>query len=523
MEMTQASVYNKKDERNTQSENKQEKLMKQRLVAGLLAACMLVPALAACGSSAPVDAPSASTVETQTEPPTTVETEPPKPTDGLPDKDMQGWEFHVLQSVTSGYCVNQPEELNGELINDALYERNAAAQDRFNFKLSSEDVTPATSNSACISALLSNATAGDNTYQLYLPYTKTLISYVDVILPWNDVPHLDWTNPWWFPDATQKFNIGGYQFALSGCFDLCIPSRTGCLSFNKELMTELNFKENVYDLVRAGKWTLDKFIEMGCAAISDLDGDGVIGEKDRIAFSGPWKSMNLYINGFGVNYAEKDAEGFPIFAATENEPLVNAIMTLKNMLATHPDMYVQKAGNNYSVDGQPLFASRGALFAAPAIHSWVGEYRDLSFEVGMLPPPKLNEEQGRYYCSTAYGHSPTLCRALPKSDYGNVGLICEAFAFSTYYDLLPIYKDVALKNKAAASPDESEMVDLIWSSISYDFGVLCWESILADPIVNHFFLGGSDDVASYLVTLQSGLRQSQETLHKEVAALKAAG
>ncbi len=494
--------------------------MKHRITSLLLAACLLLPLLAACGKADGEPSGTAAPVATEADTTTEAATEPPL-TDNLPDKDLQGWEFRIYSSVTSGFCVNQPEELTGELINDAIYERNADAQARFNFKLNIEDVTPATNNSNCIKALETAAAAGDNAYQMYLPYTKTIINYASSILPWNDIPYLDFSNPWWYPDATQAFNVGGYQFALSGCFDLCVPSRAQCLGFNKSLMAELNFKDNIYDLVREGKWTLDKYIEMGSAAVRDLDGDGVIGEKDRIAITGHWKGyMSFFINGFGVTFAEKDKDGFPVFEGPKDEALVNAIGTLQNMLATHPDMYVQKSTKNYNSEGQPKFDEGGSLFSTPSIHSWISSYRELDFEVGMVPPPKLNAEQDRYYCQTAYGHSPTLCRSLPKTEYENVGLICEAFAFSTYVDLLPVYKDVALKNKAAASPDESEMVDLIWDSIFYDFGVLCWESYIADKIVNELFMNGSTANVSFLTTLQSSVKQYEDALHDAVKGLK---
>ncbi len=494
--------------------------MKHRLPALILAACLLAPLLAACGGGG-TDA-AATTAAASTILDTAVEetTEPPL-TDNLPEKDMNGWELRALSSVSSGFCVNQPEELTGELINDAIYERNADQQSRFNFKLNIEDVTPSTNNSICVQTLQKAAASGDNAYQLYLPYTKTIVNYADSILPWNDVPYIDYTNPWWYPDATQAFSVGGYQLALSGCFDLCVPSRAECLGFNKSLMAELNFKDNVYDLVREGKWTLDKYIEMGSAAVKDLNGDGKIGEQDRIAITAHWKGyISFFINGFGVAFAEKDKDGFPVFDGPKNEPLINVIEKLQNMLATHPDMYIQESTNNYSSKGQPAFAEGGSLFNAPSIHSWIGSFRDLDFEVGMIPPPKLDESQDRYYCQTAYGHSPTLCRSLPKSEWENLGVIMEAFAFSTYVDLLPVYKDVALKNKAAASPDESEMVDLIWNSIFYDFGVLCWESYIADKIVNELFMKGSTANVSFLTTLQSSVRQYEDALRTAAESMK---
>jgi len=491
-----------------------------RIFFAVLAAVMIL-SLFACAADQPAAEDTSAPAETTAALPEETTAAETELTDNLPEVKMDGFEFKVYSSDTSGLCINDPSEEIGEEINDAMFRRNQKMEERFGFVLTIESEPK--SNSLVATTLKNCSLAGDNAYQLYLPYTKTLIDYAQYLTPFNNIPHLDYSNPWWYPEPTSAFNFDGIQLALSGCFDLAVPSKVQCLVFNKELATELNLPKSLYDLVKDGEWTLDKLAEIGNMAARDLNGDGVMDQSDRFALSGHWKAMSsTFINAMGVYYATTDENGYPVFTGAQNEALVEAIMTMQDLLNNNPGLYRNKANKNYNHEGGGKFGSGTTFFHMSEIAAVSGSLRDLEFEVGVIPYPKLNREQTQYYSQTAYGHSPALCNALPKDQYEKVGILLEAFAFNTYTELLPVYKEKTLKTKTASDVESAEMVDLLWNATFYDFGILCWEGQLADKISNDLFMKNNSAVASYLTSLEPTMQRYTDNIRTAVTALKSA-
>ena len=99
--------------------------------------------------------------------------------DGLPDVKFDGWELKIL-NYTEGslsWCNTRilVEEQTGDVLDDAIYERNANLEDRFDFKFVVDEVDDVPSK------VSQNVLAGDNSYYIYamqegtsgafLPYT----------------------------------------------------------------------------------------------------------------------------------------------------------------------------------------------------------------------------------------------------------------------------------------------------------------------------------------------------------------
>lgn len=57
---------------------------------------------------------------------------------------------------------------------------------------------------------------------------------------------------------------------------------TNAILFSKQLITDFGL-EDPYKLVKSGKWTIDKMIEMGTGVAGDLNGDTKYDKNDRFA------------------------------------------------------------------------------------------------------------------------------------------------------------------------------------------------------------------------------------------------
>ena len=112
-----------------------------RAAAWLLTLCSAIPVLASCGSDSTSAAVTAADSSAVTE--ITAETEPLDPLearklvdDELGEKDLGGYEFRVMVSEAGGRKNTiWVDGLTGDVVDDAVFERNAAVEERFNCKI----------------------------------------------------------------------------------------------------------------------------------------------------------------------------------------------------------------------------------------------------------------------------------------------------------------------------------------------------------------------------------------------------
>lgn len=156
------------------------------------------------------------------------------------------------------HCAIAPEEVDGETINDAIYNRNAKVEAKMNYKL--KEVNGEYDKMA--TELDTLVMSGDSTYDaVYMPmFTAGSGMSQGYYRELDEIDTIHLGEEWWdqiFLDATS---IGGsHYFAMSNAH-LMGWDGLWCLLFNENMMDDLGL-DYPYQLVRDGKWTLDKLTE----------------------------------------------------------------------------------------------------------------------------------------------------------------------------------------------------------------------------------------------------------------------
>jgi hypothetical protein len=126
----------------------------------------------------------------------------------------------------------------------------------------------------------------------------------------------------------------------------------------------------------------------------------------------------------------------------------------------------------------------------------VDVFLNYKVEYGIVPYPKLDEEQEQFYAgyTDRYFVIPKTC---PDTAY--VGTILESMSAEGYRQVTPTYFEVALKNRYTKDQTSKEMVDLIKQSMILDFtyvygGNAWWTDTLRDLIAG---AEPNKDYASY--------------------------
>ncbi|MBQ3126067.1 MAG: hypothetical protein IJC15_03265 [Clostridia bacterium] len=457
----------------------------KKCMAGLLLLAMLLP-LIACGGDAPAADTTAAAAVTTAAPETEApETEPPL-TDNLPDVNLDGYEMTILNPSVSSFgwalITIDPIESTGEVLNDAIYARNSRIEERFNCK-----IVELTQDAAGQTVLTNDVLSNNNTFklaQIYDSQVKTVLN-AGVIQPWNDVPYVNLDAEWWNQSAADTFTVSGKVFGAVGDFNLSEYSKAYMIYFNKDIYKSIPQEKSLYDYVLDGTWTLERMTTLAQQYARDLNGDTVMNDQDQWGIVGTAKVlMQALVSGAGVRFIEPDADGTPVFSASKQGYMEKMENIISRFSASEGWYYQNPSPMGAMFD--EMFVAGKTLFQAASI--WNADaYRVIEQDIGMLPAPKYDENQENYQCITAAGLISCLPKSLPVDELEKVGLICEALAFDSRQNVLPIYKETVLKGKYARDPESTKIIDIIFDAACFDAGVLMWYSLRETYMSGPFF------------------------------------
>jgi len=374
----------------------------------------------------------------------------------LPDVTFDGYEFKLyvrgLESSAGWQVLKNiyTEEEDGEPLNDALYLRNRIIEDKYNITIAG------TGAEASAAAITSFILAGDNEYDVVIPGMNQFSPLVmrNVLVDLKEVPHIGWEQPWWDQNIIRDLSVSNKLYGLMG--DICISTMNGTriFTFNKQLLADYAL-EDPYELVRSGKWTLDKFNEMCRHVTRDLNGDGIMDEHDLYGFLVQrTATVNLFFSA-GENMIGKDEHDIPYISVAQNERTVSVFTKMLDILTSRASVYV---GEDAIL--KTMFENGQGLFYAEVL-AVVETMRAAEINFGMMPAPKYDENQDTYY-----GFADSWCMSLlgvpiTNDNLERTGIILEALAAESRNTIVPAYYEINLIGKFFRDEESIEMLDLI--------------------------------------------------------------
>ena len=481
----------------------------KKLFAMLLAALLLASSLTACG-----DAGSGETTPSETTADTVpVETETEKLKPDLPDKDFGGYDFAILTrgQFNSHWCSKDAfaEELTGEPINDAVYNRNASIGEKFNFTIKEEIGTSEDPSSFVTKAVQ----AGDDIYDMLMigGSASGNLATNKMLLPLDEMPYMDLTRPWYDQSANASLSIGNKLYMTAGDMNIMDNDATWIVLFSKTLAEEL-IDENVYDLASEGRWTLDKMKEYASNASLDINGDGKQDEFDRWGLSGEGFNTMAFIEGCGGKAFAKDENDMP-YIAMGDESFYDMFL-LAHSINGDDNVCLQVDDYNTKYSGDAIwnecinkaFIEDRTLFMCTGLNR-VSMLREMESDFGLLPIPKYTDEQEDYHCLVSIWASNMISVPISAGDTERTGIIIEALSAESKYTLTPAYYDITLKTKSARDEESSAMLDLIFEGRAFELG-------------NQYGWGGLFDIAAALT--KSGGTDLASQLNSKIKSAEAA-
>ena len=448
--------------------------MKRRTGAMLLAAALLLPGLVGCGESKEKQTPASEDTPAQDAAvQEVVETEPETeyPHDNLPDGlEFGGRTVNIFGWSGPDLVEFFVEEQNGEIVNDAIFARNLAVEERLDIGLEYR-LEPGAydQRNDWVKTLSASITAGDGAYDISGGYSMAGASLASkgMCLPLNDQNYLDFSMPWWPSSLLDEATCGGRLYFCSGDISTYMIYYLYGVYFNQNMLGEYDL-ESPYDLVQSGTWTLDRMSKMSTDVYIDLNGDGKKGFEDRLGYITYAIFVDPYFFSCGLRTTEKDENDIPFLSPDFSSEKAHSVLE-KVVAMTSDETNLLGNGAEQMILSNDVFKEGRALFISHEFTYAVQHLRDVEFTYGIVPYPKYDEEQTDYVTITSF---PYTLYGIPidARDPDMSAAVIEAMASESFRTVSPALFENAFKVKYAQDEQSSLMYDLIRSTVSFDFG-----------------------------------------------------
>ncbi len=388
--------------------------------------------------------------------------------------DFGGAEFRILTAGNGAPCNDFDfDEEASSTLDAAQYKRVLTVESAFNVDIVEEIKAGYSSASSGkpgpgFTLLNTQVASGTPNYDLALvaSYDVSQLATIGYLFDMNSVPGVNLSESYWDQNAVNALGVRDVVFFTTGEITVSDNNCAYCVMFNKKLAEDYQI-EDPYELVKGGKWTIEKFTELAKKVSEDLNNDGIYDGNDRYGLLVWDDSITGIINAAGQRCCTINDDG-KIELTLYNEVTLDALNQYTELAYDSQYALQYQRLNNSGAGTQWWQNNQGLFFTA-----LVGEmptYREMENDFGILPYPKLTEIQENHYTTISPYNSQFICIPVVNSDIKRTGTLTEALAYYGEKDITPALYDVTLKGQSARDAESSEMLDIIFDNLIYDIG-----------------------------------------------------
>ena len=392
------------------------------------------------------------------------------------DFDFDGYVFNILTKPAGG-TVDQwdgsdidCEEMTGNEVLDEVYKRNELIETLYNCKI---EIVEVTDNSSSVKTALLGGNDDDGA--LLSDHILNHYYYIQdgLLMDLRDpsLSHLDLEKPWYSQTIQRDTAIANKLFFVNGDMLFTDENALWVTYFNKELARRYLEGLDLYEQVKNGEWTIDAFTKYAAMATREIVADDKMDWQDQWGYVGEGPNVAAMVVAAGYRYIEVTPDGglkanvfdddfqdiFRLCYKTVDKSfclLASDITGVADIWETMP----------------AVFNEDRALFHVGSM-SDTFKRRDIDVDFGLLPLPKASVEQTEYYTWTTFN-----CRAIAIpytcSNPERTSAIVEALFEESSYTLRDAYTERALKYKSTRDDESIEMLEIVFSNVVYDVGVI---------------------------------------------------
>ena len=391
----------------------------------------------------------------------TEETTAPKATLTVPeDLTYNDKTFTIFTWSNQSQWEWDSEEITGELIDDAIYDRRMKTEIARGIKLEIiKEPGEWENRNAFISKLAANVQAGSHAFDLVGQYTPAAAigAMQGLYLPFGDIEHLDTAQAWWPGDIRESSAINGNLYFITGDITPTLVRNMGCILANTDLTESFGIPD-LYEIVDKGEWTLDKLLELSLGQVSSLnDGQQYYGFTitNNVSYD------NLFY-GAGFKFVTANADGtISMSDDLYGEKLVKWFEKCQAMLRDNADVDL--------VATNSAFTAERSIFHLGSVADVQNYLKDVTFDFAILPAPKYDTAQEEYATIVGYWVS-FYSIPLDAQDPSMSGAVLETLGYYGAECITPAFYEEAFQYRYLGTENNARMFDLLHDTLVYDTG-----------------------------------------------------
>jgi hypothetical protein len=407
------------------------------------------------------------------------ETTDPSVLDGVPaDLKFNDEDVVILSRSMQGWTQDEiaVPELNSDPVNDAMFNRNVTVSDRLGVNIVSSPIEDPNQHLP-IEEIERAVKAGSDEFDMVAAaaYVTAPSALEGTFVDLTELEYLDLTQDYWMQDYNDAMSYQGMQHAATGMIALSTYRFAFVTMFNKAEFDNKSIPY-LYEAVANNEWTLDYQAQLAEDFYRDTNGSGKKDEGDFFGFVSCWGiNTDPYWASCDMPILEKNADGeyeFVLDIARYSDVMNKILYLFYDCGGTF--LYKEQASNTEQDQIREMFSSgHAAMVTLRLVAVEQPDVRNMTQEYGIVPMPKFNAEQPEYGTLL---HDQFTVFCIPSSAAEHklemIGAVLEVMASESQRIVRPAYYEIALKRKYMSDPVAWDMLDLIFSNVVVDAGIV---------------------------------------------------
>jgi len=432
--------------------------------------------------------------------------------------DYEGYEYRIgiNDNRNTDIRILFTESSNGDIINDAVFDRNRNISERYNINI----IGIPDNDNAIHNKVANNVLAGDDIYDIVAVPARShfMIAQQGLLLNVNTLDSLYLDAPWWDPAIIDGYSIDGKNYTVIGDISTSDDVMALTVLFNSKLYNDFGL-EDPYSIVSDGRWTFDTFWEMAKTGSYDIDGDGEMTAYDRYGFITEADAWYYFSTGAGFDPIERSSSGGIVYAF-DNEKAFNILNKTKQLylnpritlIAQNAEVKAPHSSVWQMVEA--MFMQNQGLFKSGTFIDVIN-MRNMEIDYGVLPIPKYDEAQDNYR-NLVSALVEAMTFPITISDIDRTMTITDALAYESMISISPLFYEVFLDEKLVRDESSKAMLDIVLDTKLYDLDYTAEISTLSQKM-SSMVISHTDDFASTWASIKDS---SNAKLEKFVEAFE---
>ncbi len=424
--------------------------------------------------------------------------------------------FTVFATSIKDYDFNVESE-RGDIVDDAVFKKDSLTEEYLGIDIEVIFEIGNWANRKTFNAKITNAyETGDNTYDLVNNAVVCTLPLAQkgVLVNVNELQYTNLEQPWYVANMVEDFGIKGKLYGIMGDHSLSLYKDLAVMFFNVNLWQEMRADVDLYELVRKGEWTLDKFIELTSGMAKDLNGDGLYDtETDCYAYFGEGVQTRSWLTALDIDIIDMNKDGtYNYYGLTDR--LADAYDKLIEYRTTVPGVSGMDSASTQNVGKttpRDAFAAGRVAMMTHRLES-TEFIRDMDNDYGIIPMPKYDQAQENYISQVATSVS-TFFIPQNQDDLDLISKFIECESYFGYTHVSPVYYESALKARYINDPNIYEMLDNIRENATASFLFVYSADFSNSPYtLLEFSKAPKSDLASWFTTIKRVFIESVEKM-----------